>query len=70
VGDGAAGVVAYGNVLAVISNGANTLTRLSLADGLVISKDLVDRAPMAGTATSSGLWVGCTGSGTIAKRSL
>ncbi|HEU4596561.1 MAG TPA: hypothetical protein VFS10_15600 [Pyrinomonadaceae bacterium] len=70
VGDGAAGVVAYGNVLAVISNGANTLTRLSLADGLVISKDLVDRAPLAGAATSSALWVGCTGGGTIARRSL
>lgn len=70
VGDGAAGVVAYGNVLAVISNGANTLTRLSLADGLVISKDLVDRAPLAATATSSGLWVGCGGGGTIAKRAL
>jgi hypothetical protein len=70
VGDGAAGVVAYGNVLAVISNGANTLTRLSLADGLVISKDLVDRAPLAATATSSGLWVGCGGGGSIAKRAL
>jgi hypothetical protein len=70
VGDGAAGVVAYGNVLAVISNGANSITRLSLSDASVISKELVDRAPLIGTATSSALWVGCTGSGTIAKRAL
>jgi hypothetical protein len=70
VGDGAAGVVAYGNVLAVISNGANSITRLSLADGALISQELVDRAPLIGTATASSLWVGCTGSGTIAKRAL
>lgn len=70
VGDGAAGVIAYGNVVAVISNGANTVTRLSSADGTFISKDVVDRSPLVGTATPSALWVACTGNGTIAKRSL
>jgi hypothetical protein len=70
VGDGAAGMIPYGNVVAVISNGANTITRLSLSDGTVISKDLVDRSPLIGAATSSALWVACTGNGTIAKRAL
>jgi DNA-binding beta-propeller fold protein YncE len=70
VGDGAAGLIAYGNVVAVIENGNNGITRLSAADGAVISRDKVDRAPLMGTATASALWVGCTGSGTIAKRAL
>lgn len=70
VGDGAAGVIAYGNVVAVISNGANSITRLSLADGSFISKDVVDRSPLVGTATPSALWVACTGNGTIARRAL
>ena len=70
VGDGAAGVIAYGNVVAVISNGANTISRLSSADGSFISKDVVDRSPLVGTATPSALWVACTGNGTIAKRAL
>jgi hypothetical protein len=70
VGDGAAGMIAYGNVVAVISNGANSITRLSNADGSFISKDLVDRSPLIGAATPSALWVACTGNGTIAKRSL
>lgn len=70
VGDGPAGLIPYGNVVAVVSNGANSVTRLSLADGSVISKDLVDRSPLIGTATSSSLWVACTGTGTIARRSL
>ncbi|MDT5271799.1 MAG: hypothetical protein QOH49_3985 [Acidobacteriota bacterium] len=70
VGDGAAGMIAYGNVVAVISNGANSITRLSNADGSFISKDLVDRSPLIGAATPSALWIACTGNGTIAKRSL
>jgi hypothetical protein len=70
VGDGAAGLIAYGNVVAVIENGTNSITRLSAADGSFISKDKVDRAPLAGTATASALWVGCTGSGTVARRAL
>jgi hypothetical protein len=70
VGDGPAGLIPYGNVVAVVSNGANSVTRLSLADGSVISTDLVDRSPLIGAATSSALWVGCTGTGTIAKRAL
>jgi hypothetical protein len=70
VGDGAAGLIAYGNVVTVIENGTNSITRLSLADGSVISKDKVDRAPLAGAATASALWVGCTGSGTVARRAL
>jgi DNA-binding beta-propeller fold protein YncE len=70
VGDGAAGLIAYGNVVAVIENGTNSITRLSVADGSVISKDKVDRSPLAGAATASALWVGCTGSGTIARRAL
>ena len=70
VGDGPAGLIPYGNVVAVISNGTNSITRLSLTDGSVISKDLVDRSPLIGTATSSALWVACTGTGTIAKRAL
>jgi hypothetical protein len=70
VGDGAAGLIAYGNVVAVIENGTNSITRLSAVDGSVISKDKVDRAPLAGAATASALWVGCTGSGTVARRAL
>jgi hypothetical protein len=70
VGDGPAGVISYNGMLAVISNGANSITRLSLTDGSVISKDLVDRSPLIGAATPSALWVACTGNGTIAKRSL
>jgi DNA-binding beta-propeller fold protein YncE len=71
VGDGPAGMIPYGgSYVAVISNGANTITRLSVADGMFISKDLVDRSPLIGTATPSALWVACTGSGTIAKRAL
>lgn len=70
VGDGAAGMIAYGNVVAVISNGANSITRLSNADGSFISKDLVDRSPLIGAATPSALWIACTGNGTIARRSL
>lgn len=70
VGDGPAGLIPYGNVVAVVSNGANSITRLSLTDGAFISKDLVDRSPLIGTATSSSLWVACTGTGTIAKRAL
>lgn len=71
VGDGPAGMISYGGSnLAVISNGANTVTRLSLADGTVISKDFVDRSPLIGAATPSALWVACTGNGTIAKRAL
>ncbi|HEX7315083.1 MAG TPA: hypothetical protein VF297_14240 [Pyrinomonadaceae bacterium] len=71
VGDGPAGMIPYGGSnLAVVSNGANSVTRLSLADGTIISKDLVDRSPLIGAATPSALWVACTGSGTIAKRAL
>jgi DNA-binding beta-propeller fold protein YncE len=70
VGDGAAGLVSYGNVVVVIENGTNSITRLSAEDGTIISKDKVDRAPLAGAATASALWVGCTGSGTIARRAL
>jgi hypothetical protein len=70
VGDGAAGLISYGNVVAVIENGTNSITRLSAVDGSVISKDKVDRAPLAGAATASALWVGCTGSGTVARRAL
>jgi len=71
VGDGPAGVIPYGgSYLAVVSNGANSVTRLSLADGTIISKDLVDRSPLIGAATPSALWVACTGSGTIARRAL
>jgi cytoskeletal protein RodZ len=70
VGDGAAGLISYGNVVAVIANGANSITRLSAADGTFISSDKVDRSPLIGAATSSALWVGCTGSGTIARRAL
>jgi DNA-binding beta-propeller fold protein YncE len=70
VGDGAAGLISYGNVVAVIENGTNSLSRLSATDGALISTDKVDRSPLAGAATASGLWVGCTGSGTIAKRAL
>jgi sugar lactone lactonase YvrE len=71
VGDGPAGMIPYsGSYVAVVSNGANTVTRLSLADGTFISKDLVDRSPLIGAATSSALWVACTGSGTIARRGL
>ena len=70
VGDGAAGMIAYGNVVAVVENGSNSITRLSAADGSVISSDKVDRSPLIGTATASALWVGCTGSGTIARRAL
>jgi streptogramin lyase len=70
VGDGAAGLISYSNVVAVISNGTNTITRLSAVDGSVISTDKVDRSPLIGAATASALWVGCTGSGTIARRAL
>jgi DNA-binding beta-propeller fold protein YncE len=70
VGDGPAGLIPYGNVVAVVSNGANSVSRLSLVDGTFISKDLVDRSPLIGTATNSALWVACTGNGTIAKRAL
>lgn len=70
VGDGAAGVIAYSGVLAVISNGANSVTRLSISDGTFISKDLVDRAPLIGTSNGSSLWIACTGNGTIARRAL
>jgi sugar lactone lactonase YvrE len=71
VGDGPAGMIPYGgSYVAVVSNGANTITRLSVADGTFISKDLVDRSPLIGAATPSALWVACTGSGTIAKRAL
>lgn len=70
VGDGAAGLVSYGNVVAVIENGTNSISRLSSADGSLISRDKVDRSPLIGTATASALWVACTGSGTIARRAL
>jgi hypothetical protein len=70
VGDGPAGVIAYGSVLAVISNGANSITRLSLTDGTFVSNDLVDRSPLIGTSNGSYLWIACTGTGNIARRSL
>jgi hypothetical protein len=70
VGDGAAGMVSYGNVVAVISNGSNSISRLSVADGTFISGDKVDRSPLIGAATPSALWISCTGSGTIARRAL
>jgi hypothetical protein len=70
VGDGPAGLIPYGNTVAVVSNGANSITRLSVVDGSYISKDLVDRSPLIGAATASALWVACTGTGTIARRSL
>jgi hypothetical protein len=70
VGDGAAGMIPYGNVVAVIENGNNGITRMSLSDGTVISRDKVDRAPLVGASNGSSLWVACTGSGTIAKRAL
>jgi len=71
VGDGPAGMIPYGGTnVAVVSNGANTVTRLSVADGTFISRDLVDRSPLIGAATPSALWIACTGTGTIAKRAL
>ena|GEM_PF-1851833 len=70
VGDGAAGMIAYGNVVAVVENGTNSISRLSAADGSLISQDKVDRSPLIGTATASALWVACTGSGTISRRAL
>lgn len=71
VGDGPAGMIPYGgSYVAVVSNGANSVTRLSVSDGAVISRDLVDRSPLIGAATPSALWVACTGSGTIARRAL
>lgn len=72
VGDGASALISYnsGNMVAVVENGTNSVARLSAADGLFVSRDKVDRSPMFGTATASGLWLGCTGNGTIARRSL
>lgn len=70
VADGPSQMVAYNDAVAVASIGGNRITRLSAADGLMRSSEVVNRSPSTLAASPYSLWVGCDGSGTVTRRAL